>query len=388
MHTYLPSIHTFFARLLYFCTRNNTHARMRPLFLPLTILAILLSSCRFEADNETDGKHYETVTVGLSDITFRQRFTASIEGRQSVKIIPRVEGYLCDIRVREGQQVRKDDTLFVIDQSFLLAEVRTAEANVSMAEANEKNARLTYESRALLHAQNIVSDFELNSAEASLAMAGAQHLQAKAQLETARANLAYTVLRSPSDGVVGSLPYRIGDFVGPGMQDGLTTIADDSEMYVYFPLTERDIMSRLQQYGSLQEVVEAFPDVTLQLVDGSTYGRKGRIASISGVVEHQTGSVSARAVFPNNGQLLSGSTGQLIVPHVMKGVQVIPQTATYEIQDKVFVYRVVDGRASAVMIEVMPISDGTNYVVKNGLQVGDVIIAKGAGFVQEGERVL
>lgn len=327
------------------------------------------------------------MTVTKSDLVLEQSYPASIEGRQSVKIIPRVEGYLREVRVKEGQQVRRGQVLFVIDQSAYQAEVKAASANVEVARANLTKEQLNYDGSRGLNAHNVVSDHELRTAASSLAMAKAQLRQSEAQLETARANLSYTVLRSPSDGVVGSLPFRVGDFVGPS-HGSLTTVADSHEMFVYFSLTERDVMDRIARNGSLGKAVSAFPPVTLLSANGDTCVVRGRVESISGVVESSTGSVSARAVFPNgDGRLLSGSTGRLVVPYKMHQVIVIPQAATYEIQDKKYAYRVVEGKASSTIITVLPMTDGKNYVVTNGLDVGDIIVAKGAGYVKEGQEI-
>lgn len=350
--------------------------------------ALLIIGCRQQQEEENTVKDFETMVVSRTDITLEQSYPASIEGRQSVKIIPRVEGYLRSVRIKEGQRVRRGQVLFVLDQATYRAEVKSAAANVAVAKAGIDNAQLNYDSRKNLREKNIVSDYDLRTAASNLAMAKAQAQQAAAQLESARSNLSYTVLRSPSDGVVGSLPYRVGDYVGPNMQDGLTTIADSREVYVYFSLTESDVMRRMEGNGSLSRTAADFPPVTLKLVNGSLYSKQGRVESISGVVESSTGAVTARAVFPNtDGLLLSGGTGSIIIPYKMKQVIVIPQTATFEIQDKVYVYKVVDGRAQSVIVSVMPMSDGHCYIVTDGLVAGETIVSKGASYVKEGQEI-
>ena len=366
------------------------------------IVVAALMGCRQQEQQEENAASFETMTVSKQDITLEQSYPAQIEGRQSIKIIPRVEGYLHQIYIKEGQRVKKGQVLFVIDQASYQAEVKAAEANVAVAKAGVETAQLNYDSRKTLYQKNVVSDYDLRTATANLAMAKAQSQQAQAQLQSARTNLSYTVLRSPSDGVVGSLPFRTGDFVGPTTQSGLTTVADAHEMYVYFSLTERDVMSRIAQHGSLDKAVAAFPAVSLTLASGDTCAVKGRVESISGVVNSSTGSVSARAVFPNaDNHLLSGSTGNIVIPNELKQVIVIPQSATYEIQDKTYAWRLVHGRstsgrllpvgrkkAESKMISVQPTSDGKNYVVTGGLAVGDVIVAKGAGYVKEGQEII
>jgi membrane fusion protein (multidrug efflux system) len=361
---------------------------MRKKLIYMTAVALALMACQQQNGKEETEDRFETMKVTKLDITLYETYPASIEGRQSIKIIPRVEGYLREIRVKEGQRVKKGQVLFVIDQASYQAEVKAAEANVVVSKANVETAQLNYDSRKTLHQKNVVSDYDLRMATANLSMAKAQSQQAQAQLQSARTNLSYTVLRSPSDGMVGSLPFHVGDFVGPSTQSGLTTVADAHEMYVYFSLTERDVMSRLSRYGSLDKAVTSFPSVILLTTNGDTCAVKGSVESISGVVDSSTGSVSARAVFPNaDNHLLSGSTGSIIIPNEMKQVIVIPQSATFEIQDKTYAWRIVDGKAESRMITVLPTSDGTHYVVTSGLAVGDVIVAKGAGYVKEGQEI-
>lgn len=328
------------------------------------------------------------MTVRRSDITLEQTYPASIEGRQSIRIIPRVDGYLSEIRIKEGQRVRKGQVLFVIDQATYRAEEKAAKANVEVARAGVESAQLNYDSRKSLWEKAIVSEYDLRAAQSQLNLAKAQLQQAEAQLESARSNLSYTVLTSPSDGVAGSLPYRIGDFVGPATQDGLTTIADNREMYIFFSLSERDIAKRMEESGSMEKMIASFPSVSLQTACGETYPLEGHLESVSGVVDRSTGALSARAVFPNpEGRLLSGSTGRLIVPRQMRQAIVIPQTATYEIQDKVYAYKVVDGKAQSVIISVFPVSDGQNYVVTLGLEEDETIVSKGASYVKEGQQI-
>lgn len=354
-----------------------------------TIIALCVAACgQSTSQEENTTAEYETMTVSRSDISLEETYPASIEGRQSIRIIPRVEGYLQEIKVKEGQRVRKGQVLFILDQANYVADEKGAKANVEVAKAGVETARLNYDSRKGLREKNIVSEYDLQTAAASLSLAKAQLLQAEAQWEAARSNLSYTVLKSPSDGVVGSLPYRKGDYVGPTIQDGLTTIADNGEMYVYFSLTERDIMKLMEESGSMEKIIASFPPVSLQTAGGETYPLQGRLESVSGVVDRNTGALSARAVFPNpEGRLLSGSTGRLIVPRQMYQAIVIPQSATYEIQDKVYAYKVVDGKAQSTIITVSPVSDGRNYVVTGGLNDGEIIVSKGAAYVKEGQEI-
>ena len=218
--------------------------------------------------------------------------------------------------------------------------------------------------------------------------AQAQLAQAKAQLRSAENNLSYTVVTSPANGVVGTLPYRVGSLVSPSLPSPLTTVSDNSEMYVYFSMTENNLLDLIREYGSKDKALAAMPEVKLLLNDGSEYAHIGHIASISGVIDRSTGSASVRAVFKNpDGLLHSGASGIVVLPDQREGVILIPQAATYEIQDKVFVYRVVDGKATTTPVQVRRMEDGISYLVEEGLQVGDVIVREGAGLLREGTQV-
>lgn len=374
------------ARTCVFSSQNSS--KMKNAIGWMFVLMVTAAGCGRQGGGEGPATAFRTMTVTRSDLTLSQEYPASIEGRQSIRMIPRVEGYLQQVHIREGQHVRRGELLFTIDQAPYRAEVKAAEANVAVAEAGVAEAQLNYESRRKLWEKEIVSDYDLESASIRLKTARAQLLQSRAQLETAENNLSYTELRSPSDGIVGSLPYRTGDYVGPSMQGELTRVADNAEMYVYFSLTERDVLERIQMQGAFDKVVATFPPVSLRLSDGRVYPLRGRVESLSGIVGKGTGALSARAVFPNpDGVLLSGSTGSLIVPEHYEQAIVIPKAATYEVMDKVHAWRVIDGEARSVIVQVQPASDGNSYVVTEGLTEGDLIVAEGAGYVREGMKI-
>ena len=204
----------------------------------------------------------------------------------------------------------------------------------------------------------------------------------------ARNNLSYTVVKSPADGVVGTLPYRVGALVSASLPEALTTVSDNSDMYVYFSMTENQLLGLIRQYGSKEEALKQMPAIDLLLNDKSAYSEKGRIETISGVIDRSTGTVSLRAVFPNEGGLLhSGGAGNVIVPVQKAGAIVIPQAATYEIQDKVFVYKVVDGKAQSAPVQVTRVNGGKEYIVDSGLESGEVIVAEGVGLLREGTPI-
>ena len=307
---------------------------------------------------------------------------------QDIDIYPKVSGYIVKLNVSEGQTVRKGQVLFVIDQVPYQMALATAVANVKDAEANLATAELTYQSAKELHAQKVVSDFNLKTNRNAYLTAKAKLAQARAEERDARNNLSYTEVKSPSDGVVGMLPYRVGTLVSPSMTKPLTTVSDNSKMYVYFSMPENQLLTMVRQYGTKDNAIKQMPEIQLQLNDGSIFDEKGKIESISGVIDKETGAVGLRAVFSNKSRLLySGSSGNVLIPSEFKNCIVIPQEATVQQQDKYIVYKVVNGKAVSTLITVAPYNDGKEYIVTGGLSVGDEYVSKGAGLVREGTIV-
>lgn len=331
---------------------------------------------------------YGTMTIAWTEVETVEKFPATIRGRQDVNIFPQVSGTIQRVCVKEGEKVRRGQSLFVIDQVPYEAALRTAVANVHAAEAQVETARITFESKQELLRQHVVSEFDLATARNALAVAQASLEQARAAETNARWQLSYTEVKSPADGVVGTIPYRVGALVGPTSAQPLTTVADNAEMYVYFSMSENRLQELVMRYGSLDQTLDSMPAVRLQMNNGTPYAEEGRVESISGVLNPETGSGSLRAVFPNPHRiLLSGGTGNVLIVRHLSDVISIPQDATYELQDKVFVYRVVSGKAVATRIEVSPIHDGVNYTVTRGLTVGDRIVTTGVGLLKDGDEI-
>lgn len=348
---------------------------------------MMISSCQSKNESHVN-TDYKLLKIEPSEVNLNNPYSAAIRGKQDIKIMPRVEGYLTDVCIVEGSKVKKGQTLFIIDQAPFKAALQGAKANVSLCKAGVATAQLNFESKKVLFEKNIVSKFDLQTAENALKTAKAQLELAESQEYLAANNLSYTVIKSPSDGVVGKLPYRKGDFVSPAIPDGLTIVADNSEMYVYFSMTENQVLDLLNKYDNLDQALNELPAVELLMSNQTIYEQKGKIESISGIIEQSTGAVSLRAVFPNKDRkLLSGGTGSIIMPYNKKDVFVIPQEATFEIQDKVYVYKVINGEAKSAIVKIDKINNGQEYIVQQGLQQGDIIIAEGAGLVQEGTKV-
>lgn len=349
--------------------------------------AALMVSCKQAPSVEMEAE-YAVLQVQPSDKVISTTYSATIRGRQDIDIYPQVSGFITKLCVEEGQVVRRGQVLFVIDQVPYQAALQTAEANVEAATASLATAKLTYDSKKELCARNVVSDFDLKTVENNWLSAKAQLAQMKAQELSARNNLSYTEVKSPCDGVVGTLPYRVGALVSAGLPQPLTTVSDNSDMYVYFSMTENQLLALTRQYGSKAEALKEMPEVELMLNDQSVYEEKGKVETISGVVDRNTGTASLRAVFPNGkGLLYSGTSGNVVLPVSKKGSLVIPQSTTFEIQDKVYVYKIVDGKAQSAPVSVTRVNGGQEYIVDNGLQAGDVIVAEGVGLLREGTPI-
>lgn len=350
----------------------------------LVALALMLTGCASE-ESQQPQTEYESMTIALSDVETVEKFPATIKGRQDVDMYPQVSGKITSVNVKEGQHVKQGQVLFVIDQIPYKAALQTAEANLSSAVAEVASAQLNYDGKEELFRENVISAFELKKAENALLVAKAAQEQAVAQVTDARNNLSYTTITSPCDGVVGTIPYRAGYLVSPSLSSPLTTISDNSEMYVYFSMPENRIIELIRAYGSAEKVLASMHAVRLFLNDGSAYETEGRIESISGVLDNVTGATSVRAVFKNPAGLLhSGGAGNVGMLKQSKGIIQIPQSATYEVQDKVYTYRVNDGKAEAVQLKVSPVKENNSYIVLSGLKVGDVIVTEGVGNIQDG----
>lgn len=361
---------------------------MKKLIYNIAIIASLaLGTACAETVTEQQAASYEALKITLSDTEVESRFAASVRGRQDIDIVPQVSGTISKVCVFEGAVVKEGDKLFIIDQVPYKAALQSAEANVKAAEASVDNAKITLESKRKLYENNVISEYEFHLAENQLLTAKASLLQAEAALTNAANNLSYTEVKSPANGVVGTIPFRVGALVGPSMGQALTTVSDNSEMYVYFSMNESQLLKLTRTHGTMEAAIAAFPKPVLQLSDGSIYEHEGYVESISGVINSSTGSVSIRAVFPNPGRiLLSGSSANVIVRYFEADCIVIPCIATFELQDKVFVYMPIDGKAKAQMISVSRY-DGTHYIVRDGLREGDTIISEGVAMLREGAAV-
>lgn len=366
-------------------------------YLMAFLATLLLSggvaySCWDDDDDDDDDAvgEYRGITITTQDYTVTREFTAQVESEQPANIRPQISGRLTQICVKEGAHVKKGQPLFIIDQAAYLAAVRSAEARQSSAKARLAIARQTLEGKEELFRQHVIGDFDLNKARNEAAAAEAELAEAKADLATAQTELSYTVVKSPSDGVLSMIEYRIGEMVSPEMELELATVSDPKRIHAYIGLSEKSLYDLTQYYQcSIDELPDRIPEISMTTYWGEEIKHKGRVDAISGNVEKNTGTVVVRASFDNpDGLFRNSSNGTVLIPYPIKDAIVVPQEATFDIQDKIFVFKVEDGVAKAVPVDILPYNDGQSYIVTSGLKTGDVIIAEGAGLLKDGQKVI
>lgn len=357
----------------------------------LVLLAFCLSLFSCGQSDKTTGKVPEcaVITVQTTNAKLTNSYPAAIKGKQDVEIRPMVSGFITKLNVDEGSMVRKGQSLFMIDPVQYQAAVNVAKANVETAKAALSTQKLTVNNKRELNKKQIISDYDLQMAENQLAQTKANLAQAEAQLINAKNNLSYTNVTSPSNGVVGMLPFRVGSLVSPSSTTALTTVSDISEMYVYFSMTEKQLLDLTREGGSIKEILAKMPPVNLQLIDGTIYADTGRVEAISGVIDQNTGAVSMRATFSNKRNILrSGGTAKVVFPNLLENIILVPQTATIEIQDKKFVYVTqADNTLKSTEIEIYPLNDGKYYIVTKGLKSGDKIVIEGVQNLKDGQSI-
>lgn len=316
-------------------------------------------------------------------------YPATIRGTQDIEVRPQVSGFIVKLCVDEGATVRKGQALFQIDPTQYAASVRQAKAAVEMAKANVNTLTLTEKNKKALFDKQIISEFEYQTAMNQLLSAKASLAQSEASLISAEQNLSFCTVTSPSNGVVGTFPYRVGSLVSASISQPLTTVSEIGDVYVYFSMTEKELLGLTRAGGTLKEQLEKMPAVQLRLSDGSMYSAKGKIDAVSGVIDQSTGSVSMRAIFPNDKNVLrSGGTGNIIFPYTMDDIIMIPQSATVEIQDKKFVFVLqADNTIKNTEIQVSNLDDGKYYLVTGGLKSGDKIVIEGVQNLKDGQSI-
>jgi len=367
---------------------NKIGMKKKTMFI-VAAMAALVVSCGQKGGMNLGDNEYPVETVAAKGSTTQTTYPATIKGIQDVEIRPKVSGFITKVNVKEGQSVGAGQVLFVIDNATYQAAVRQAQAAVNTAQAQLNTAKLSYENSKQLFENKVIGDFQLQSAQNTYQSAQAALSQAQASLASARETLSYCYVKSPSAGVIGELPYKVGALVSASSQEPLTTVSNISTMEVYFSMTEKDILDMTKTSGSANAAIASLPAVKLQLADGTIYNHPGKVTKMSGVIDATTGSVQMIARFVNPERLLkSGGSGSIVIPRENNHSVVIPQNATTEVQNKIFVYTVgKDNKVKYTEIKVDPQNDGVNYVVTSGLNVGDRYVTNGITKLSDGMEI-
>ncbi len=332
-------------------------------------------------------KEYPVMTVEARTTDIYTDYPATLQGQENVEIRPRVDGYIERIFVDEGALVRKGQVLFQISAPQYEQDLRTAQASIKIAEADVNAAQMQVNKVKPLVEKDIISHYELESAQYTLQSKQAALAQAKATLANAKINIGYTRVVSPVNGVIGLLPLKLGSLVSQSTTTPLTTVANIGNVYAYFSLNEKQLLDffRDTKGNTLQQKLATLPSVSLVLSDGSVYSKPGRVETASGLISTETGSANFRATFPNtDGFLRSGSTGQVRISSHIENALIIPQKATYELQGKRLAYVVAEGnKVKSVEIQVKPTTDGKSFIVTQGLKAGDKIVVEGIAALRD-----
>ena len=362
----------------------------------ILLLTGLILSVVFYACNSSSGtslpaqampQALPVITLSNQLATTYQEFSASLEGTKDIEIRPQVDGYIDKIFADEGAQVKKGQTLFLINDRPYREQLNNANANLAAAKANQANAEINVSKLAPLVQANVVSEVQLKTAKASYDAATAAVEQARAMVSNAQINLGYTLVKAPADGYIGRIPFKTGSLVGPSTTTALTVLSAVKEIYAYFSFSEKDFLRFTAQFkgNTIEEKIKQLPPVELLLADNTVYPLKGKVETVSGQFNNSIGAISFRAAFANTGGLLrSGNTGRIRIPHSVDSAIVVPQEATFDLQDKVFVFMVAD--SNKVISTPINISgkSGNYYIVDKGIKAGEKIVYTGLNRLRDG----
>jgi membrane fusion protein, multidrug efflux system len=359
------------------------------------VMAVTVSCSDKQGGNQqqvtSQPKTYKVITVQPQSTTMYKDYPTTLQGQQTVEIRPKIAGYIDEILVDEGAHVKKGQVLFRLFANDIQASVRSAEAQVKVAEADVTSAKINLEKTQPLVTKDIIGKYELESVESTVLAKEAQLAQANAMLANAKANLQYTVITSPTTGIIGNFPYRVGSLVSSSITQPLTTVSNTTNMYAYFAMNEKEFLALTKELSgkTLQEKLNVLPGVLLVLSDNSLYELPGRIETASGLVDPLTGAINIRATFSNpEGTLRSGGSGKLRIPKQIDSAIIIPQKATYDLQGKHFIYVLGnDNKIKNTEIEVLVGNLKDSYVVTNGLKAGDKIVIEGIASLKNDEII-
>jgi membrane fusion protein (multidrug efflux system) len=357
----------------------------------ITAAAVLIYGCSASSGNEPSYQmpmqNLPVVAVNALPATTYQEFTASIEGTKDIEIRPQVNGYIEKIFVDEGAHVKKGQTLFLINDRPYREALNTAKASLNASKANLATAEINVSKLKPLVESNIISDVQYKTAQSAYDAAKANVEQSQAMVENAQINLGYALIKAPADGYIGRITFKTGSLVGTSTADPLTVLSDINKVYAYFSFSENDFIQFKNQYEgkSVEEKISHLPEVELMLSDNSIYPKKGKVEIVSGQFDNTTGAITLRATFPNSeGLIRSGNTGKIRIARSSTKDLVVPQDATFELQDKVFVFALGDSnKVSSTPIHVVGTS-GNYYLVDKGIAPGQKIVYSGLDRLQDG----
>jgi membrane fusion protein, multidrug efflux system len=353
---------------------------------------LLMVSCETKKTAQTESPaSYPTLTLKAQKANVSVEYPTTLEGEQTVEIRSKVDGYIEQVYVEEGSAVAKGQALFKIDANSYLQEVNNKKAAVLAAEASLETASIQTKRTSALAEKKIINNYELTSAKNTERIKRAELSQANADLSSAKSKLAFTNIVSPINGVVGSLPFKIGSLVSSSAPDPLTTVANTKNIYAYFSLSQQQLNSFLSQYSGnqLKDKFKNMPEVSLVTADGETYSRKGKIQTLSGVLNASTGSANFKAVFPNpEGKLWSGASATIVIPTQFEDAILVPKKAVFELQGRYFVFTK-DGQNVVHNTEIKIRNTATEkeYVVTEGVKSGDIIVTDGIGNLRDGVKI-
>ena len=346
--------------------------------MSLLLVSALLFSCQ-ENKVQQVVPEYAVMAIEEEPVVVKNSFPALISGDTDAEVRSNVSGAIVKKHVDEGDIVKKGDLLFEIDHAPYQADYNMALANVNAAKVGVETAELTAVNKTNLCEKGIISEYEKKLAENQLASAKAQLEQAEARLQTAKINLDYSYIKSPNDGVVGSIPFSGGSLVGPSTATPLTTVSQIDVVTADFSINEK-LMLYYTQKGGVKDILKYMPEVELKLADGTMYEHKGKIVSVAGSIDTKTGAANMSADFDNPAKILrSGATGTIYIPREIANARLVPQSATFEMQDKKFVYVFNDSITEMREIKVDNLTYEQNYIVTEGLELGEVIVIEGVG---------
>lgn len=358
------------------------------------IIAVgLLSACGGGKQEQGSGKRigtYKVLELETTNATLIAEYPASLEGIKDIDIRPKIDGYIDEVLVDEGQTVKKGQLLFRISNPQYSQDMKSLQASVAAAESAVDAAELQVTKTRPLSEKGIVSAFELQNAEINLKTKKSDLENAKARYLNTVTNVGYTQVKSPVDGVVGTIPYRIGSYVNSATAQPLTRVSDISVIQAYFSIGEKQQLNLMADLEgtTFEEKINHLPEVNLILSNGRKYEELGKIKSFSGLINPKTGAFSVRADFPNaSGMLRSGGSAIVQIPQVVENAILIPQKASFELQDKRMVYLLKEGVVTASSISVRSVPGGKFFIVDEGLTKGDKILIEGVGILSEGAEI-